>query len=52
MSPHETFSARIDGDRVTITYGRPYTSQAWHERSPQNLGRAGALWRALAHGRG
>ncbi|HTQ50892.1 MAG TPA: DUF2911 domain-containing protein [Candidatus Acidoferrales bacterium] len=25
MSPHETFSARIDGDRITITYGRPYT---------------------------
>jgi Protein of unknown function (DUF2911) len=24
ISPHETFSARIDGDRVTITYGRPY----------------------------
>jgi Protein of unknown function (DUF2911) len=25
VSPHETFSARIDGDRVTVTYGRPYT---------------------------
>jgi hypothetical protein len=24
-SPHETTSAVIDGDRVTITYGRPYT---------------------------
>jgi hypothetical protein len=25
VSPHETLSARIDGDRVTLTYGRPYT---------------------------
>jgi hypothetical protein len=25
VSPHETFSARIAGDRVTVTYGRPYT---------------------------
>jgi hypothetical protein len=25
MSPHETFSARLSGDRVTVTYGRPYT---------------------------
>lgn len=25
ISPHETFSARIDGNRITITYGRPYT---------------------------
>lgn len=25
LSPHQTFSARLDGDRVTITYGRPYT---------------------------
>jgi hypothetical protein len=25
ISPHETFSARIGGDRITITYGRPYT---------------------------
>ena len=24
-SPHETISAVIDGNRVTITYGRPYT---------------------------
>jgi len=24
-SPHETTSAVIDGNRVTITYGRPYT---------------------------
>ncbi len=25
-SPHETTSAPIDGNRVTITYGRPYTA--------------------------
>jgi Protein of unknown function (DUF2911) len=25
LSPHETFSAVIDGNRVSITYGRPYT---------------------------
>ncbi|HEV2329440.1 MAG TPA: DUF2911 domain-containing protein [Verrucomicrobiae bacterium] len=25
MSPHETFSARLSGGRVTVTYGRPYT---------------------------
>ncbi|MGH8024180.1 MAG: DUF2911 domain-containing protein [Limisphaerales bacterium] len=25
LSPHQTFSARLKGDRVTITYGRPYT---------------------------
>jgi Protein of unknown function (DUF2911) len=25
LSPHETVSAVIDGNRVTITYGRPYT---------------------------
>ncbi len=26
-SPHETTSAVVDGNRVTITYGRPYTKQ-------------------------
>ncbi len=25
LSPHETISAVIDGNRVTVTYGRPYT---------------------------
>jgi hypothetical protein len=25
VSPHETVSAVIDGSRVTVTYGRPYT---------------------------
>ncbi|MGO8763677.1 MAG: DUF2911 domain-containing protein [Limisphaerales bacterium] len=27
LSPHETISAIIDGDRVTVTYGRPYTTK-------------------------
>lgn len=27
LSPHETISARIGGNRVTITYGRPYTTK-------------------------
>ncbi len=25
VSPHETISARVGGDRVTITYGRPFS---------------------------
>jgi hypothetical protein len=25
LSPHETISAAVDGNRVTIVYGRPYT---------------------------
>src|SRR5476649_1075231 len=25
ISPHETISAVVDGNRVTIVYGRPYT---------------------------
>jgi Protein of unknown function (DUF2911) len=25
VSPHETFNARVSGDRITVTYGRPYT---------------------------
>ncbi len=27
LSPHETISAVIDGNRVTLTYGRPYTTR-------------------------
>ncbi len=27
ISPHETISSVIDGNRVTITYGRPYTTK-------------------------
>ena len=28
VSPHETISAVIDGNRVTLTYGRPYTKDS------------------------
>ena len=25
VSPHETFNSRVSGDRITVTYGRPFT---------------------------
>jgi hypothetical protein len=39
-SPHETTSAVIDGCRVTITYGRPFT------KDPKTASRekSGAAW--------
>lgn len=39
-SPHETVSTVIDGSRVTITYGRPYT------KSPKN-GEMRKIWGGL-----
>ncbi len=27
LSPHETISANFGGDRITLTYGRPYTTK-------------------------
>jgi hypothetical protein len=39
-SPHETTSAVIDGNRVTITYGRPYT------KDPKS-GEARKIWGGL-----
>jgi hypothetical protein len=39
-SPHETVSAVIDGSRVTVTYGRPYT------KDPHS-GEARKIWGAL-----
>src|SRR4051812_15337292 len=39
-SPHETTSAVIDGNRVTITYGRPYT------KAPKT-GEARKIWGGL-----
>ena len=50
-SPHETVSAVIDGSRVTITYGRPYTKnpktgearKIWGELVP-----FGKVWRTGA----
>ncbi|MEJ0090829.1 MAG: DUF2911 domain-containing protein [Limisphaerales bacterium] len=48
VSPHETISTVIDGDRVTIVYGRPYTKdpksgaprKIWGELVPN-----GEVWR-------
>ena len=46
-SPHETTGAVIDGNRITITYGRPFTRSPCRHAA-QNLGQPGALrppWR-------
>ncbi len=51
ISPHETISAKIDGDRVTIVYGRPYSKdpktgqmrQIWGTLVPY-----GKVWRTGA----
>jgi hypothetical protein len=40
ISPHETISSVIDGNRVTITYGRPYT------KDPRT-GEARKIWGGL-----
>ena len=40
VSPHETVSATIDGDKVSITYGRPYT------KSPRS-GEVRKIWGGL-----
>lgn len=40
VSPHETISAVIDGNRVTVTYGRPYT------KDPKS-GEARKIWGTL-----
>jgi hypothetical protein len=40
VSPHETVSAVIDGNRVTVTYGRPYT------KDPKS-GEARKIWGGL-----
>ncbi len=40
LSPHETISAVIDGNRVTVTYGRPYT------KNPRT-GEARKIWGGL-----
>ena len=40
VSPHETVSAVIDGSRVTVTYGRPYT------KSPKT-GETRKIWGGL-----
>jgi hypothetical protein len=40
LSPHETISAVVDGNRVTIVYGRPYT------KSPKT-GEVRKIWGSL-----
>jgi hypothetical protein len=40
VSPHETVSAMIDGNRVTVVYGRPYT------KDPKS-GEARKIWGGL-----
>ena len=40
VSPHETISANIDGNRVTVVYGRPYT------KDPKT-GEARTIWGGL-----
>jgi hypothetical protein len=40
LSPHETVGAKIDGDRVTIVYGRP------HSKDPKS-GEARKIWGGL-----
>src|SRR2546423_692659 len=40
VSPHETTSAVIDGSRITLTYGRPYT------KDPKT-GEARKIWGGL-----
>jgi hypothetical protein len=40
ISPHETISTVIDGNRVTVTYGRPYT------KNPRT-GEARKIWGGL-----
>jgi hypothetical protein len=40
VSPHETVSAMIDGNRVTIVYGRPYTKDP-------HTGEARKIWGSL-----
>ena len=45
VSPHETVSAVIDGNRVTVVYGRPYT------KDPKS-GEARKIWGGLVpHGK-
>jgi hypothetical protein len=38
LSPHETISAVVDGNRVTIVYGRPYS------KNPRGAGEIRKIW--------
>lgn len=41
VSPHETISSKIDGNRVTIIYGRPYSA------NPKNKAEIRKIWGGL-----
>ena len=50
-SPHETTSAVIDGSRVTVTYGRPYTTKPGTDKARKIWGGLvpfGEVWRTGA----
>ena len=34
VSPHETISATIDGNKITVVYGRPYTKRPADRGAP------------------
>src|SRR5258707_3715896 len=51
ISPHETVSTVIDGNRVTIVYGRPYTKDPKTGENRKIWGKLvpyGKVWRAGA----
>ena len=51
LSPHETMSAVIDGNRITIVYGRPYTKDPKTGESRKIWGKLvpyGKVWRTGA----
>jgi len=51
LSPHETISAVIDGNRVTVVYGRPYTTKPGTTEAREIWGALvpyGKVWRVGA----
>ncbi len=51
VSPHETISATVDGDKITIVYGRPYTKDPKTGESRKIWGKLvpfGKVWRTGA----
>ena len=50
VSPHETVSGVIDGNRVTIVYGRPYSKDPAQRRNSEGLGHACSQRQSLAIG--
>lgn len=51
VSPHETISAVVDGNRITVVYGRPYTKDP-HSGEPRKIWGGlvpfGQVWRTGA----